>query len=1356
MALLPGLASAADDSVWVRIHHPAEDPALDRVAGTTSLADYGSFQWGPVSPAERDRLERLGLRLTAERNPFVITLGGERFDPLSRVDQGEAETTQTGGQWHLVQFEGPVRSEWLAALNASGVKIAQPIHPFSYFVWADSAQVSALRSVPARRWSGAMQTNWKVQPHLRDLGSEIRPTMALASAHADQRRLLEDLAGLGRVHAITPLNAHFNIVHLDLPGERYERLAEVPAIFTVQYIRPETGPRGEMSNQSIVGNIDSDDDVLPGYVDWLTATGYNGAGVTVGVVDGGIRTSHNDLAGRIAPCVQSGDSPTSCSSANNGHGTHVAGAVAGTGATGALLNEFLRGQGVAPGASVIQQRYPAFTGAGPGSMIPDGMLKIYRESALSGALLTNNSWGPTQSPQGYDIPTQQIDFISRDADPNTPGDQPVLAVWSIMNGGGDRPTGACAPSSLGSPDEAKNLFAVGSTALQESNGAQVSNIFRISTNSAHGNACDGRRVPHIVAPGCSTDSTTASSDASHSAGFCGTSMASPVVSGAVAVWSEKYREQTGTNPSPALTKAVFTAVAQDLGGNPNADGGIMGHRPDRFQGYGRIDLDEVMNHPSDVFLVDQQTVFDAVGQEWATTISAADPSRPMRIMLAWTDAPGSPTGGLTEAWVNNLDLSVEVAEGLFLGNVIGGDGWSATGGSSDSINNLEGVFLTPEQHGGAVQITVTASDLLGDALDPWNPGAPRQDFALACYNCVEGEPGFRLALTPEEAQLCLPESGSVEAVPEALVSVVGDYAGSVSLQAAGLPAGVNSTLAPTQVAAPGSADWTLEGQSTAAPGTYLIDLVGDDGTEQKSVPFELTLIANLGAGPELEAPTDGASDLVLDPAFVWQGIAGAKGYRFQLAGDEDFSDLLADQTTGQTGLMPDLELELETTYFWRVGALNACGDRLWSKTSSFTTRLEPVAALSTSELSFVLGINEQTDDELLITNTGTGNLVFDIESDQASGTGSGTVFGAYDPELDENLDVPAFSVTGASGGGPVIDFEVPGGLTSSGTVVGFSFEGTVVGASSGSNWASDLRLVITSPEGASFDVGGYEDTENEWAFQGQGSANDGTYTSQHVPAFGPQGTSDEGSWQLSFFHDWESDSAETMDWSDVTITLHKQPLPQCRDELTNVSWLNVDPASGSVPADESRAVSVNVDSAEFIPDTYTGYLCIDTNDPRARPAIVEVELRVVSDPIAIAEVEPASFDLRLLDAPSTEAALDIGNRGNADLSWSITTALPPASADDAGAAGRGPGGDGCAAPVAIDWLNVSPSSGNVGPGAGGTLDTVGMTIDASGLAVGAYDALLCIATNDPAKPLIEVPVHLTILGDPVFDDRFED
>ncbi|MDZ3822957.1 MAG: S8 family serine peptidase [Pseudoxanthomonas sp.] len=718
------------------------------VAGTGTTT---SMQHGPAV-----------ANATAPQLDFTLDLGGLRFDPLVAAPAATRDAGQ-GPDLRLVQFNGPMQPGWLDALADDGAIPMQYVHPYAYIVWSDAQALQQAARRAEVRWSGRFIPEFKVNPLQRGHGAQALPTMALVSRHAGEASVAGALREAGAtVHSVEPLNRHLAVVHLDAPGDRYLELAAIAGVYTLQAIPQDAGPRGEMSNQSVVGNHGPGPSwtIVPGYANWLASTGYDGTGVTVGIVDGGIRTSHQDLAPNIRPCVNGGTSPSSCSASNNSHGTHVAGAVGGTGASGLTdAAGFLRGQGVAPGAGLIQQRYGSFLGAGPGGMIPNGMLTIYRESALSGAVHTNNSWGPTGTPQGYDIPTQQIDFISRDAVPEQPGQQPVLAVWSIMNGNGDS-GGACAPSSLGGPDEAKNLFAVGSTKLQNTNGTQIPDIFDISANSAHGNACDGRRVPHIVAPGCRTDSTSSGSDTAFGLS-CGTSMASPVVSGAVALFVDKYRDNHGgATPSPALIKAAFTAAARNLQGFRNADNGIMGHRPDRFQGYGRLDLDRVMNPAQPVFLKDQDTVFTGTGQSWDIELQAADPAAPMLVMLAWTDAPGHGLGGSTPAWVNNLDLTVTGAGGSFRGNVIGADGWSATGGSADDRNNLEGVFLSPAQHGGSVSLSVLAANIAADALNPHDPGAPAQDFALACYNCVaDGTPpepadlGVTLLATPNPADI---------------------------------------------------------------------------------------------------------------------------------------------------------------------------------------------------------------------------------------------------------------------------------------------------------------------------------------------------------------------------------------------------------------------------------------------------------------------------------------------------------------------------------------------------------------------------------------------------------------------------
>jgi len=1409
----------ADERHWARVHHTASE--VDRVVAGLSdtLMDYGAFQWGLLDTEQISLLSTQGLRLTLVDRPFHLTLGDEHFDPL---DQAALDSLfgdyrpDPAGDFHLIQFSGPIRPEWLAELRNTGLQLVQPLHPFSYIVWASADQMDLAAGRSAVRWTGPMLPDWRVQPRFRGFDRALRPTMALASRHVDQRTLRSTLGQFGIVHAITPLNTHFRVVHMDLPGDAYMDLAREAAVFTLQYVQQDAGPRGEMSNQSVVGNYDGSNTVFPGYATWLSNTGYDGSGITVGVVDGRVLTTHVDLADRMAPC--SGTNGSCGGSGSNAHGTHVAGAIAGTGATGALLQGFLRGQGVAPGASIVTQVYQPFLGSGPGGMVPEGMLKIYQDSAKSGALLTNNSWGPTGSPQGYDIPTMEIDFISRDADPDTAGDQPVLAVWSIMNGNGDG-SGACAPSSLGSPDEAKNLFAVGSTSLQNSDGTQVANIFRVSGNSGHGNACDGRRVPHIVAPGCSTDSTTNSSDTAHSASFCGTSMASPVVSGSVSVWAEKYLDETGNNPSPALVKAVFTAAAQNLVGNPNADGVTMGHRPDRFQGYGRIDLEQVMNHGLEVYMTDQETVLTSAGEQWSLGLNAVNPAEPIRIMLAWTDAPGAGLGGTTPAWVNNLDLVVEADGSTYLGNVIGGDGWSATGGSADGMNNLEGVFLSPGQHQGAVAITVEATDLAGDGLDPWNPGSPRQDFALACYNCIVGDPTFTLGLDPEQAGMCVPDSGTDVTAIAVDVGTLGAYSGTVSLASSGEPAGVGSVLTPTSIAAPGGSSWQVTVDDSASTGEYPLTLTGDDGSDVHQVDFTLTLDEPLAAAPSQLAPADGASDLVLRPEFSWDGLTGVSDYRLQVATDAGFGTVVIDETVTGTSFTPASDLALDTEYFWRVAGNNLCGDGVWSTIFSFTTRQEPVADLSATSFSFAVNAGGSADQTLQVGNVGTGNLTWSMLTDALET--AALPRDSHDPALDEPLSLAGFSLPGSGSHSDSAN----AGLISRGQVVGFTFEGTVSGISGTATWASDLALTITGPEGASFSVGGYQTGNPPWDFDGGGSTDDGTYTSTHIGTdiFGAEGELDEGQWQFQFDHTWN----DTMNWTDVTITLHKAPLPVCDGEYTSVDWLSATPDSGSVAAGNSETVTIGVDASALGNGNYLGYLCLTTNDPAAAMVPIPVDLEVTgtlpdatlegtvtslghcqNNPAALAN---AAVDVMgqlggpyatttdaggfyTLDIPADESPVDImvsegghasaamlgvglsaGNTEVADFDLVVLdacaqvspAALNPALVVDTAAASElvldnGAGGiqmswsldtsPGCYNPATTDWLSLTDTGGTVDAG---DQNSIFAQFDASGLAPGSYTTDLCLTTNDSQQPTVTVPIMLEVRNNMIFDDRFE-
>jgi hypothetical protein len=66
----------------------------------------------------------------------------------------------------------------------------------------------------------------------------------------------------------------------------------------------------------------------------------------------------------------------------------------------------------------------------------------------------------------------------------------------------------------------------------------------------------------------------------------------------------------------------------------------------------------------------------------------------------------------------------------------------------------------------------------------------------------------------------------------------------------------------------------------------------------------------------------------------------------------------------------------------------------------------------------------------------------------------------------------------------------------------------------------------------------------------------------------------------------------------------------------------------------------------------------------------------------------------------------------------------------------------CMMPEDVPWLSVSPNAGTT-PGGGST--PVDVTFDATAVGVGTYNALLCVLSNDPDEPLVEVPVEMNVV-----------
>ena len=84
----------------------------------------------------------------------------------------------------------------------------------------------------------------------------------------------------------------------------------------------------------------------------------------------------------------------------------------------------------------------------------------------------------------------------------------------------------------------------------------------------------------------------------------------------------------------------------------------------------------------------------------------------------------------------------------------------------------------------------------------------------------------------------------------------------------------------------------------------------------------------------------------------------------------------------------------------------------------------------------------------------------------------------------------------------------------------------------------------------------------------------------------------------------------------------------------------------------------------------------------------------------------------------------------------------------------GPPGIGCDNPSNVSWLSVTPASGVV---LEGETQTVTVTGNATGMAPGSYEALICLHSNDPEYPRIDLTVTMEVTAQPpaIFSDGFE-
>lgn len=656
-----------------------------------------------------------------------IRLQHGHYDPLveaAPILPALAGATHGDGarDYRLLQFIGPIREEWQKELTDQGLEIIDYVPDFAYIVRGAPTAFAALGDWPMLRWSGpflpahrlaaglvpaAMQPSAQGEADYLVRGFRGEAAAALARAiGATGARILEQAAD----------NGDGVIARVRAPQAALLALASIRAVAWI-----EAAPRWRLTN-----NIARSNQILgKDYVE--QAHGYYGAGQIAAVTDTGLSTGnpaslHADFSGRVLAAAIGG----TCNDFvdRDGHGTHVAGSVLGSGARSGSnpgAGQYAgTAAGIAPQAGLVVWAVCSdFSNLPSATIYADLWQLLYNYDPR--LRVSNNSWGSSDpSTHGrYNTPARETDRFMRDR-------QDMVIVFSAGNDGIDADwDGVNDMTTTAPPSTAKNVISVGMGENYRASGGynpggpcaywgecwpdkfpvpplQIDRIsdnpYGMSAISGRGPTLSGRLKPDIFAPGSnilSARSEAAPPEAGWGSPYNqyytymgGTSMSGPLVAGGTVIMREFFtRAVNYPTPSSALVKAALINQALDTspgqyGSGPQQD---VWRRPDVNQGWGRMNLPFATSFEQTRW----PTYYDfspglATGQVGEVPVQVRAGGSRLRVTMAWTDVAGLEASH--GALVNDLDLELVAPNGAtFLGYA------GISGGGADHFNNYEEV-----------------------------------------------------------------------------------------------------------------------------------------------------------------------------------------------------------------------------------------------------------------------------------------------------------------------------------------------------------------------------------------------------------------------------------------------------------------------------------------------------------------------------------------------------------------------------------------------------------------------------------------------------------------------------------------
>jgi serine protease AprX len=349
---------------------------------------------------------------------------------------------------------------------------------------------------------------------------------------------------------------------VELPNGALKRLADNPCVASIHWDR-KVG--GEMNRAAVTLGARSVQQQL----------GFDGAGVGVAIIDSGISPFHDDLTYRgsnpAVPVVNNQRVTKFVDFVNgntnkyddNGHGSHVAGIIAGNG-----WDTMGSRAGIAPAAHVVSLKVLDRQGNGYISNVIAALDWVVANKAAYNIRVVNLSVGAAVTESYL---TDPLTIAAKRA-----VDAGVVVVTAAGNLGKNRVTGNLQFGGITSPGNAPWVLTVGA---DSTNGTVTRTDDVMADYSSRGpTAQDFNAKPDVVAPGTGIVSLAVPGSLLYLAhptyllngsllsatkpymSLTGTSMASPMVTGTVALMI-----QANPNLTPNLAKAIIEYTAQDYG-----------------------------------------------------------------------------------------------------------------------------------------------------------------------------------------------------------------------------------------------------------------------------------------------------------------------------------------------------------------------------------------------------------------------------------------------------------------------------------------------------------------------------------------------------------------------------------------------------------------------------------------------------------------------------------------------------------------------------------------------------------------------------------------------------------------------